>query len=69
MDEDDVERVRVDDDFDEILVDDIDFEDKDAELILTGTFEHDDVDYEFTAMVEFKDGEIDDVELISVAEE
>jgi len=67
LDEDDVERVRVDDDFDEILVDDIDFEDKDASLLVSGSFEHDDIDYVFEVEVEFKDGALDDLSLVSLA--
>jgi hypothetical protein len=69
LDEDDVERIRIKDDFDEVTVEDIDFEDKDAELRVFGTFEHDDVDYKFEVEVEIKDGEVDDIKLISVSKE
>jgi len=68
LDEDDVERIRVDDDADEILVDDIDFEDKDADLKVTGTFEQDDVKFNYEAIVEFKDGEVDDISHVEVTE-
>lgn len=67
LDEDDVERVRINDDFDEVKVDSIDFEDKDAKLLLTGSFEHDDLDYEFEVEVKVKDGEVDDSKLVSVS--
>lgn len=66
LDEDDVERIRLNDDLDEIEVSDLDFEDKDANVYVTGTFEHDDVKYEFEVEVEFKDGKVDDVSLESV---
>jgi len=68
IDEDDVERVRYNDDADEITVDDIDFDDKDAEAYVSGTFEHDDIKYEFVVKVIFKDGEVDDIELDSLVE-
>lgn len=69
LDEDDVERVRLDDDADEIIVEDIDFEDGDADVYIVGEFEHDNVDYDFEVKVEFKDGEVDDIELISLNEQ
>lgn len=63
IDDRDVERVRIQDDADEVVVESIDFEDKDAELLVSGTFEHEDVKYAFTVAVEFKDGEVDDTSL------
>ena len=69
IDEDDVERVRIDDDADEVVVDEIDYDDGDATLLVTGEFEHDDVDYDFEVEVTFKDGLVDDIELISVVEQ
>lgn len=66
FDEDDMERLRVDDDDDEIVIDDVDFDDRDADVIVTGSFEQDDVEYEFEAVVEFKDGEFDEIKDISV---
>lgn len=66
LDEEDVERVRINDDADEIVVDQIDFEDKDADLLVNGTFEQDDLKYKFEAEVSFKDGEVDDSKLIKV---
>jgi hypothetical protein len=62
----DVERVRVNDDADEVLVEDIDFDDKDAELTVTGTFEADDIKYKYEVVVEFKDSKIDDSKLVKV---
>jgi len=69
LDEDDVEDIRIDDDADEIEVDEIDFDDKDAELLVTGEFEHDDIEYDFEVRVEFKDGKVEDIELVSVVEQ
>lgn len=66
LDEDDLERLRVDDDYDELEIVDVDFEDKDAEVKVTGSFEQDDVEFEFEAIVEFKDGEVDEIKSISV---
>lgn len=66
LDEDDLERLRVDDDDDEIEVLDVDFDDKDAEVQITGTFEQDDIEYEFEVTVEFKDGEFDELKDITV---
>jgi hypothetical protein len=66
IDDKDVERVRLNDDANEIVVDDIDFEDKDATLLVSGTFEAEDVKYEFEVSVDIKDGEVDDSSLESL---
>ncbi len=68
FDEDDLERLRTDDDEDEITVTDVDFEDEDIKLTLTGTFEQDDVRYNYEATVEFKDGRFDELDNINVTE-
>jgi len=68
LDEDDIERLRIDDDYDELIVEDIDFDDGDAEVTVTGTFEQDDVKFDFTAIVDIKDGEVDEIDNISVSE-
>lgn len=68
FDEDDMERLRVDNDDDELVICDVDFEDKDAEVKVTGTFEQDDVKYHYTAIVEFKDGEYDEIKSIEISE-
>lgn len=69
LDEDDVERIKVEDEFDKLTVEDIDYDDKDVSVLVPVKFEHDDVDYEAVVKVVFKDGEYDDVELVSVDEE
>lgn len=68
LDEDDMERLRIDDDLDEIVIDTVDFDDEDAVVIITGTFEQDDIKYEYTVDVVFKDGEFDELENITVVE-
>lgn len=69
LDEDDVEKVRVDDEDDEVIITDIDFEDKDADVTVTGRVEVDDVWYNFETLVEIKDGEVEDIDLVSLTEE
>ena len=68
FDEDDIERVRVQDDSDEIAIDDLDFEDLDAILVYTVKFEQDDIKFEADLEVEFKDGIVDDIELLEIRE-
>ena len=66
FDEDDIERVRVQDDSDELKVIDVDFEDGDADVEVEVYFEQDDIKYKALVTVEFKDSEVDDIELESV---
>lgn len=66
FDEDDVERVRVQDDHDEIAVDDIDFDDLDAELEYVVKFEHDDDDFEALVRVEVRDGRVKELDITEV---
>ena len=68
FDEDDIERVRIQDDDDEVVISDIDFEDSDADVEVEVYFEQDDVKYKALVTVEFKDGEADDIDLESVNE-
>jgi len=66
FDEDDVERVRVRDDADQLIIDSVDFEDSDAEVLVEVRFEQDDVKYIAKCVVEFKDGLVEDLDLESV---
>lgn len=66
LDEDDVERFKIDDEADEVLVSNIDFEDSDAEVFVRARFEHDDVDYEVVYRVEFEDGKVEDISIDSL---
>jgi hypothetical protein len=68
FDEDDMERLRVDDDLDELIVDDIDYDDFDADIKVTGSFEQDDEEFDFEALVRIKDGEFDKLKDIIVLE-
>jgi len=68
LDDDDMERLRIDDDSDEVILSDIDYEDGDADVSVTGTFEQDDVKFDYEALVEIKDGEVDDFDIVSVTE-
>lgn len=66
FDEDDVERIKVQDDADEVVVSDVDYEDKDADVYVDVKFEQDDVKYLATIKVEIKDGQVDDSDLETV---
>jgi hypothetical protein len=66
FDEDDIDRFRVQDDDDEVVIDDIDFEDKDADVLVTVKVEQDDEEFNVTYLVEVKDGEVDDIEVESI---
>jgi len=61
FDEDEVDRFIVDQDHDDIKVLKADFEDGDMKLELPVRFEHDRDDFKANVIVEFKDGEIDDM--------
>lgn len=69
LDEDDFEKLRIDDDSDEILVANVDYEDKDVDVTVTGRFRHDDTWFAFEAKVAIEDNEVDDFDIISVTEE
>jgi len=66
FDEDDVERVRVQGDADEVIVSDIDWDDSDAEVLVEARFEQDDVKYKAFVLVDIKDGEVDDLNVDSI---
>ena len=66
LDEDDVERVRVQDDDDEVILSDIDYDELDADATLMVRFEQDDIKYEAEVTVEVKDGEVEDIDLNSI---
>lgn len=66
LDEDDIDRFRVYDDDEDIELTDIDFEDKDATVLVKAKFEQDDVKYVAYFEVEVKDGEVDDITVESI---
>jgi len=63
LDEDDIDRFRIYDDDDEVIIDDVDFEDKDAQVLVEAKFEQDDIKYKALYEVTFKDGIVDDIDL------
>jgi len=66
LDDDDMERLRINDDSDEVLLSRVDYEDGDADVTVIGTFEQDDVKFDYNVTVEIKDYEVDDFEVESV---
>jgi hypothetical protein len=66
LDEDDLERLRIQDDRGEVEVLDRDFEDGDAEVKVTAFFEQDDVKYAADFLVLVKEGKVDEVEVDSI---
>lgn len=64
IDEDDVEKIRVDDDYDEIRLVSYDWDDLDFEFELTADAEHDDEDFEVVGLVEVENGEAEDLEIL-----
>jgi hypothetical protein len=67
FDEDDIEKIKVKDDLSDIIVEDIDYEDSECDLIYSEVeFEHDDIDFKAVVRVEIRDGEADELEIISV---
>ena len=64
FDEDDLKKLRIDDDFDELLISDADFEDKEFDVTITGTFKQDDIKYGFEAVVNTEKGYVDDMEVV-----
>jgi hypothetical protein len=69
LDNKDMEKLRINDGADEIIIDDIDFQDNDATLIVSGSFKQDDVKFLFDAEVIFRDGEYDELGSIVVTKE
>ena len=70
LDEDLMERLKIDDRDYEIKVKVSDWEDKEAEVTVTGTFEQEidgeDVKFKFTAKLDFDNGEFDDFESVKI---
>ena len=69
FDEDDIERIRVKDDDDEIFIENFDFKDRDTDVIVTAKFEQDDIDFEVDFKVEIEDNKVDDIEILEIREE
>jgi len=69
LDEDDIKRIRIDDDFDEITLVDMDFEDEQVTYNITGTFEQDNDKFDFVVEVEMENYKEDDFTIISVTKQ
>ena len=74
LDKDDMERLRINDNDDELEILDVDFEDLDADIMVTGTFNQENnagntVKFSFAAQVEINDGEYDEINSIEVTRE
>lgn len=69
LDEDEIVRFKLENDFDEVEFDNIDFDDQDVDVKVVVDFEEDD-DREFEAefIVKIRDGEVDDVVVDSIVE-
>jgi hypothetical protein len=67
LDDRDMRRLRLDKDGPTIEV--LDFDDKDADVKVSGTFQHDGDKYSFEVLVLFEDGKYDDLEIIEVLKE
>jgi outer membrane murein-binding lipoprotein Lpp len=68
LDDGDMERLRIDDDSDEVILSSVDYDDQDADVTVTGTFEQDDIKFDYEVLVEIKDGEVSDFDIVSVIE-
>lgn len=66
LDDSDIERMKVYDDDNDVVVDDIDFEDGDATLLVETRFRHEDQYFKAVFEVEFRDGSFDELSVISV---
>ena len=68
FDEDDLRRLKINNDDDDLIVGDVDFEDSDVEIFVSGTFRDDSDRYYFEAKVEIEDGEFDRLRILNVWE-
>ena len=69
LDEDDIKRIRVDDDFDEITLVDMDFEDEQVTYNITGTFEQGNDKFDFVVEIEMENYREDDFTILSVTKQ
>lgn len=66
FDDNDIERFKVYSDGEDVIIEDVDFDDSDAVVKVEARFEQDDVKYIATFEVEIKDGRVDDISLEDV---
>jgi hypothetical protein len=62
----DMEKLRVKDDADQVLIEDVSFEDGDGKANVFGSFYQDDYKFNFEARVKFIDSDVDDLTIVSV---
>lgn len=62
--------LKINDDFSDLVISDIDFDSNDATVTVTGKFKYDDESkYDFTAEVSFNNGDYDSMEVTSIVKE
>ena len=68
FDKNDITKIKVGDDATDVVASNIDFEDKDADVVVKGTFfdEESDKKYKYEATVEIRDNEVDEVTVTKV---
>jgi len=66
LDEDEMTRLRIDDDKNELIVDVTDWEDLEGTVAVTGKFKQDDYSFTFSCDVVFEDGEYDELDNVVV---
>jgi len=69
FDEDDFEKIRLDDNADEIEIRNVDYDDRDADVVVTGRFRHNDDWFTFEAEVGFEDGNVEDFKVYNIQED
>ncbi len=66
LDEDDMKRLKLDDDFEDINMTSIDYADLEVTYAITGTFEQDNDKFDFVIEVSMEENEFDDLDIINV---
>jgi len=69
LDEDELSRLRINDDDDELSVTVDDWSDKEATVEVTGTFRQKDDNFDFTANAVFENGEFDELNIVSITQQ
>lgn len=69
LEEDDIEKIKVQDKDEDVTIEVSDFNDSDANVTVKVEFEQDNVDYEAVFDVKIKDGEVDGIKVSSITEQ
>lgn len=67
LDDRDIKRFRLYDDSDEIMIDEVEFDDGDASVYIDTKFKYEEEMYYARFLIEFEDGEVDDITVCSTA--